>query len=30
MYINNSYSHYSTIAVYAKIYPAISREREGQ
>jgi len=24
MYINNSYSHYSTIAVYAKIYPTIS------
>ena len=29
MYINNSYSNYLTIAVYAKIYPTISGEREG-
>lgn len=28
MYINNSYSNYLTIAVYAKIYPTI-REGEG-
>ena len=28
MYINNSYSNYLTIAVYAKIYPILGGEGE--